>query len=134
MLLKKLNDVAGFDTSNSAGKSDFIALKAELDKLNINELVNVPTGLSNSKTKVDDLDVGNLKTVPIDLKRLTDIVYRAIVKKLEFNKLNTKLNNLEKKTPETTTLTLIKECNTDKQSLEKKNEDAHKKYQMSMVE
>ena len=25
MLLKKLNDVAGFDTSNSAGKSDFIA-------------------------------------------------------------------------------------------------------------
>ena len=109
-------------------------MKAEADKLNINELVNVPTGLSNSKTKVDDLDVGNLKTVPIDLKRLTDIVYRAIVKKLEFNKLNTKLNNLEKKTPETTTLTLIKECNTDKQSLEKKNEDVHKKYQMSMVE
>ena len=109
-------------------------MKAEADKLNINELVNVPTGLSNSKANGDDLDVGNLKTVPIDLKRLTDIVYRAIVKKLEFNKLNTKLNNLEKKTPETTTLILIKECNTDKQSLEKKNEDAHKKYQMSMVE
>ena len=109
-------------------------MKAELDKLNINELVNVPTGLSNSKTKVDDLDVGSLKTVPIDLKRLTDVVYRTIVKKLEFNKLNTKLSNLEKKTPGTTTLILIKECNTDKQCLDKKNEDVHKKYQMSMVE
>ena len=30
--------------------------------------MNVLTGLNSSKTKVDDLDIGKLKTVPIDLK------------------------------------------------------------------
>ena len=30
--------------------------------------MNVSTSLNNLKTKVDELDVGKLKTVPIDLK------------------------------------------------------------------
>ena len=51
-------------------RKDVIALKAEVDKLDINKLVNVPTSLNNLKTKVDDLDVGKLKTVPIDLKKI----------------------------------------------------------------
>ena len=42
-----------------------MALKAEVDKLDINKLVNVPTSLNRLKTKVDDIDVGELKT---DLK------------------------------------------------------------------
>ena len=29
-------------------------------------MVNVPTGLNNLKTKVDDLHIGKLNTVPID--------------------------------------------------------------------
>ena len=49
-------------------KKDFIALKAEFGKLDINKLVNVPTNLNNSKTKVDNLDVNKLKSVPVDLK------------------------------------------------------------------
>ena len=40
-----------------------------MDKLEINKLTNVPTTLNNLKTKVDNLDVGKLKTVPIDLKK-----------------------------------------------------------------
>ena len=36
--------------------------------------MNVPVILNNLKTKVDDLDVGNLKTVPIDLQKLSDVV------------------------------------------------------------
>ena len=40
-----------------------------MDKLEINKLSNVPTTLNNLKTKVDNLDVGKLKTVPIDLKK-----------------------------------------------------------------
>ena len=39
-------------------------LKTEVDKLDINKLVNVPTGLNNLKTKVDDSDVNSLKTIP----------------------------------------------------------------------
>ena len=49
-----------------AAKKDFIALKVEVDKLEINKFVS----LNNLKTKVDDLDVGKLKTVPVDLKIL----------------------------------------------------------------
>ena len=49
MLLKKeLNNCTGDDASNLAAKSDFIDLKAEVDKLDINKLVNVPTDLNNS--------------------------------------------------------------------------------------
>ena len=43
-------------------------MKAEVGKLDINKLVNVPTSLNNLKIKIDDLDVGKLKTVPVDLK------------------------------------------------------------------
>ena len=31
-------------------------------------MVNVPTSLNNPKTKVDDLDIGKLKTVPEKIK------------------------------------------------------------------
>ena len=37
-------------------------------------LANIPTNLNNLKTKVDDLNIDNLKTVPIDLKTLSDAV------------------------------------------------------------
>ena len=43
-------------------------------KLDIAKLVNVLTTLSNLKAKVDDLDVGKLQTVPLDLKKLIDVV------------------------------------------------------------
>ena len=75
---KELHNATGVDTSNLAVKRDFIALKAEVDKLDINKLVNVLTSVDNSKTKVDDLDVGTLKTVPIDFK-LSDVVSKEIV-------------------------------------------------------
>ena len=41
------------NTSNLATKRDFIALKAEVNKLDINKLVNALTGLYNLKIKVD---------------------------------------------------------------------------------
>ena len=66
---KELHDATGTDTSNLAAKRDFVAFKAEVDKLDINKLVNVPTSQDNVKLKVDDLDVCNLKTVPTDLKK-----------------------------------------------------------------
>ena len=66
---KDLDHATDGDTSDWAAKKDFIALKTEVDKLDINKLVNVLTSLNNLKTKVDDLDVGKLKTVPVDLKK-----------------------------------------------------------------
>ena len=72
-------------------------MKAEVDKLDINKLTNVPTSLNNLKTKIDDLDVGKLKTVPVDLKKLSDVVDNEVAKNTKFNTLKTKVNSLEKK-------------------------------------
>ena len=77
---KELAHTIGLDRSDLAVKKDFIALKVEADKLDINKLVNVPTTLNNLKTKVKDLDVGKVKTVPVDLKKLSDVVDNEVVK------------------------------------------------------
>ena len=51
-------------------------MKTEVDKVYITKLMNVPTSLNNLETKVDDLGVGKLKAVPVDLKKLSDVVPR----------------------------------------------------------
>ena len=62
-------------------------MKAEVDKIDIDRLANVPTSLSNLKTKVNGLDVGKLKTVPVDLKKLSDVVDNEVIKNTKFNTL-----------------------------------------------
>ena len=61
---KELELVTGI--SNLAAKKDFVALKAEVDKLDINKQINAPTSLNNLKTKIDHVDLGKLKTVSVD--------------------------------------------------------------------
>ena len=63
----------------------------------MNKVNNVPTILNNLKAKVNDLDVGKLKTVPVDLKKLSDVVDNEVVKNTKFNILKTKVSNLERK-------------------------------------
>ena len=72
-------------------------MKDEGDKLGINNLVNVPTSLNNVKAKVDDLDVGELKTLPINLKQLSDVVDKQIDKNAKFNTLEMEVNELDRK-------------------------------------
>ena len=55
-------------------------MKAEVDKLDINKLVNIPISLNNLETKVDDLDAGKLNTVHVDLIKLSDVVVNGVVK------------------------------------------------------
>ena len=95
-------------------------MTAEFEKLDINRLVHGLTGLNDLKTKVDDLDVHKLNTVPVDLKKLSDVVSKEVVKSTKFNKLNTKVNNLEKKIPDAATLIQANQYSTDKQNLERK--------------
>ena len=87
-------------------------MKAEVDKLDINKFVDVLIGFNTLKTKVDYLDVDKLKTLPIYLKKLSDAVSKEVLKKTVYNKLN----NLENKIPDATTLIHINQYNTDKQS------------------
>ena len=63
-----------------AGKRESIPLKAEVDKLDINKLVNFPSGLNNLQPKVDDLNVDKLETVSLDLKNISDVVSKKVVK------------------------------------------------------
>ena len=79
-LKKELNNVTGVGASNLAAKRDFINLKADIDKID-NELADVLTDLNNLETKVEDLDISKLKTVPIDLKKLSDVLSKEVVKK-----------------------------------------------------
>ena len=76
-------------------------MKAEVDKLDINKIINFPTNLNNLKTKIDDLYVGKLK--PVDLKKLSDAVDNEVVKNIKFNTLKTKVNGVEEKIPHATT-------------------------------
>ena len=71
---KELEHATGIDTPNLTVKKDFI------DKLDINKLTNVPSSLNNLKTKVNDLDVGNLKTVLVDLEKSNDEVDKEVLK------------------------------------------------------
>ena len=70
--------------------------------------------MNNLKTKVGDLNIGNLKTVPVHLKKLSDTVDNEVVKNTKFNTLKTKVNNSEKKIPDATNLIQINQYNTDK--------------------
>ena len=53
----ELDHATGVDTSDLPSKKYFIALKAEVDKIDINKLVNVPTSLISLKPNIDDIDV-----------------------------------------------------------------------------
>ena len=72
-------------------------MKGEVNKPDINKLVNVPISSNNLKTKVDDLNVGKVKNVPVDLKKLSDVVANTFVKNTKFNTLKTKVNSLKRK-------------------------------------
>ena len=63
--------------------------------------------MNNLKTKVHDLNVGKLKTVPVNLKKLSDIVDNEAVKNIKFNTLKTKVNGLEKKVCDAAILSYI---------------------------
>ena len=122
-----LSDYAGIETSDLTAKKDFIGLKIEIDKLYIDKLANVATSLNNLKTKVDDVDVGKLKALPINLKNISDVVANEVVKITKFNTLERKVNSSEKKVADATTLIHINQYKTDKQNLEKKIEDVDDK-------
>ena len=84
--------------------SDFTAWEGVVDKLELNKLVNVLTGLDNLRIEVEDLDVDKLDTFPVDLKELGVVVSKEVVKNSKFNKLNSKVNNSDNSIPDATIL------------------------------
>ena len=68
-----------------------------------------------------------MKTVPVHLKKLSDVVDNEVVKITKFNTLKPTVNTLEKKILGATSLIHINQYNTDKQNLEKVFGDVDKK-------
>ena len=53
------------------------------------------TNLASLKTEVDKIDVDKLKTVPVDLAKLSNVVKIDVVKKTEYNSSKTKVDNTD---------------------------------------
>ena len=71
-----LKNVSHVDVSSFALKSNLVSLKTDTDKL-------------------DNLDIDNLVPVPVDLSKLSDVVKNDVVKKTKYNKLVTKVDNID---------------------------------------
>ena len=63
--------------------------------------------MANLKSEVDKLHVDKLKPVPIDLSKLSDVVKNDFVKKTDYNKIVTKVDNID-----TSGLVKKTDCNT----------------------
>ena len=111
--------------------SDYKNIKVKIDLTNyatkedINDITHVDTSnfalksnLANLKTEVDKLDIDKLVPVPLDLSKLSDVVKNEVVKKTEYNKLVTKVNNID-----TSDFVLKTKYSTDKTELEDKIPD-----------
>ena len=93
-----LKDATGIDTSNFALKSNLAGLRTEVDKLDTDKLV----------------------PVPVNLSTLSDAVKYDVVKKIVYDKLVAKVNNID-----TTGFVLKSKYDTDKSDLEKKISDTN---------
>ena len=78
-------------------------MKSDVDKLVIDKLKNVPSGLSSLKSKVDKLDVDKLVPAPVDLSKLSDVAKNDVVRK---DVCNAKIKNIEDKIPDITDLAI----------------------------
>ena len=68
--------------------------------------------------KGDKIDVDKLKTVPVDLNKLSNVVNNEVIKKTVYDKLFAKVNNIDN---------IENKYETNKSGLEKKTSDADKK-------
>ena len=73
------------------------------------------SSLAGLKTEIDELDIDKLAPVPVDLSKLSDAVKKHVVKKTEYDKLVTNVDNID-----TTTFVLKTAYDKDKSDLENK--------------
>ena len=53
------------------------------------------SNLASLKTEVDQIDADKLKTVSVDLAELSNVIKNDVIKKTEYNKLVTKVDNID---------------------------------------
>ena len=112
-------DPFGGDINVTVDLSDY-ATKADLKNVTHVDTLNfaLKTNLANLKTEVDKLDIDKLVPVPTDLSKLSNVVKNDVVKKDVYDKLVAKVNNIV-----TNDFVLKTKYNTDKRELENKIPD-----------
>ena len=78
------------DLSNYATKTDL----KNVSHADVSSFA-LKSNLASLKTEVDKIDVDKLKTVTVDLAKLSNVVKNAVVKKTEYSKLVTKVDNID---------------------------------------
>ena len=78
------------DLSNYATKTDL----KNVSHVDVSSFA-LKSNLASIKTEVDKIDPDKLKTVPVDIAKLSNVVKNTVVKKTEYNKLVTKVNNID---------------------------------------
>ena len=78
------------DLSNYATKTDL----KNVTHVDVSSFAS-KANLASLKTEVDKIDADKLKTVPVDLAKLSNVVKNEIVKKAEYNSLKTKVYNID---------------------------------------
>ena len=76
------------DLANYATKDDF----KNITHVDVSNFVR-KTNLAALKTEVDKIDADKLKTVPVDLAKLSNVVDNDIVTKTDYNKNHRKSNS-----------------------------------------
>ena len=99
------------------------AAKTDLKNVTHLDISSFPSkkNLASLKTEVDQIDIAKLTPVPHDLAKLSNVVKNGVVKKTEYSKLVTKVDNID-----ATGFVLKAKYDTDKSDLEKKIRDAEK--------
>ena len=72
------------------------------------------SNLANLKTEADKLDIDKLIPAPNDLAKLSNVIKNDVVKKTKYNKLFSKINNID-----TTGFVLKTTYDTDKSDLQR---------------
>ena len=75
------------------------------------------TDLTSLKSKVDNLNVDKLRTIPAYFSKLSNLVDNDVVKKTVYYKLVTKVNAIDAKIPSTSWLVTKTQYDSDKQDL-----------------
>ena len=78
------------DLSNYATKTDL----KNVSHADVSSFA-LKSNLASLKTKLDKIDADKLKTVPVDLAKLSNVVKNNVVKKTEYNKLVTKVDIID---------------------------------------
>ena len=81
---------AKVDLFNYATKTDL----KNIPHVDVSSFV-LKSNLASLKTEVDKLDIDKLTPVPNDLANLSNVVKNDVVKKTEYNKLVTKVDNID---------------------------------------